>query len=179
MTDMVARNVDSAVSLIDRLLELARAGQEPREPVEVDVRQVVDAVLEQHATEIAKTGVRIEVEEGLGTVRAEPTHVFQLFSNLIGNALRHAGAEGARIRVSGGPDGAPNRHRFRVRDSGPGIPEESLPHVFESFYRGTTGGSGLGLAIAARIVSLYGGELRARNEGGAVFEFTLHDRPAD
>jgi two-component system sensor histidine kinase MtrB len=68
-----------------------------------------------------------------------------------------------------------------VRDSGPGIPEESLPFVFERFYRAdkararAEGGSGLGLAIARQLARAHGGELSAANhpEGGAAFTLRL------
>jgi signal transduction histidine kinase len=68
-----------------------------------------------------------------------------------------------------------------VRDSGPGIPEESLPFVFERFYRvdkaraRAEGGSGLGLAIARQLARAHGGELTAGNhaQGGAVFTLRL------
>jgi signal transduction histidine kinase len=73
------------------------------------------------------------------------------------------------------------RIQLTVHDSGPGISEESLPHIFERFYRGdrsrsrSEGGSGLGLAIARQLAQAHGGELTATNhpQGGAIFTLTL------
>jgi len=64
-----------------------------------------------------------------------------------------------------------------VRDEGPGISEEDLPHIFERFYRGDQArsgeGTGLGLAIARELVRLHGGRIWAENEGGALLTFSL------
>jgi signal transduction histidine kinase len=68
--------------------------------------------------------------------------------------------------------------RLSVRDSGPGIPPEQLPHIFDRFYKGdasrkSAGGSGLGLSIVKAIVERHGGTITARNEDGAVFEILI------
>ena len=68
--------------------------------------------------------------------------------------------------------------RLRVRDSGPGIPAEHLPLIFDRFYkvdasRKAAGGSGLGLSIVRAIVERHGGTVSAHNEGGAVFDILL------
>jgi signal transduction histidine kinase len=65
-----------------------------------------------------------------------------------------------------------------VRDTGPGIPPDQLPHIFDRFYkadasRKAAGGSGLGLSIARAIVERHGGTIAARNDNGAVFDVTL------
>jgi signal transduction histidine kinase len=78
--------------------------------------------------------------------------------------------------------------RITVRDNGPGIPPEHLPHIFDRFYKadqartGTASGSGLGLSIVRAIVERHGGTVRAANapDGGAIFEFLLPaHRPDD
>ena len=74
------------------------------------------------------------------------------------------------------PDG--DDVRLRVRDSGPGIPPEHLPLIFDRFYkvdasREGGGGSGLGLSIVKAIVERHGGTISAHNEGGAVFDILL------
>ena len=68
---------------------------------------------------------------------------------------------------------------MEVSDDGPGVPKDALDHVFEPFFRGTSGGTprgtGLGLAVARGLVEAHGGSISVRNgpEGGAVFRFTL------
>ena len=102
-----------------------------------------------------------------------------MLTNLIGNAVRHTPSGGA---VSVSAQGVIGGVRVDVYDSGPGIPAESLPKVFEQFYRAEQsrsrakgGGSGLGLTIAKAIVETHGGVIGAENrfEGGARFYFVL------
>jgi two-component system sensor histidine kinase BaeS len=76
----------------------------------------------------------------------------------------------------------PRGVRLAVRDTGPGIPAEHLPLIFERFYkadaaRKAAGGSGLGLSIVKAIVERHGGTIAARNDGGAVFEIVLPRTP--
>jgi signal transduction histidine kinase len=98
--------------------------------------------------------------------------------NLLDNALRHT-PEGGQIRLHWGKEG--ETLTFSVGDTGPGIAEQDLPHVFTPLYRAEnsrnrqTGGAGLGLTIARRILRAHGGDLTASNtpEGGAIFTATL------
>ncbi len=90
----------------------------------------------------------------------------RVVANLIENARRHTPATGSiTIEVSTGPI-------MRVKDTGSGIPERDLPHVFDRFYRVDssrtegTGGTGLGLAIAREIVKLHGGEVSIESQLG-------------
>ena len=67
-------------------------------------------------------------------------------------------------------------HKYLVRDSGPGIPPENLDKIFTPFFKGErTGETGIGLSTAKRIVDVYGGAIRAYNDGGACFEISLRD----
>jgi signal transduction histidine kinase len=107
-----------------------------------------------------------------------------VIQNLASNALRHT-PPGGSIKLGAARDG--NRVRLTVTDTGVGIPEQHLPHVFDRFYkadqsrsqpgRGNLGeggaGSGLGLSIVKAIVELHGGSIVAYNDQGAVFEIVL------
>ncbi|MFJ9103084.1 sensor histidine kinase [Streptomyces sp. NPDC102405] len=107
--------------------------------------------------------------------RVDPRRLDVVVANLVGNALKH-GARPVQVRLSAGDAGAV----IEVRDSGPGIPHDVLPHVFERFYKSDSArirseGSGLGLSIAAENVRIHGGTVRAANHpaGGAVFTVEL------
>jgi two-component system sensor histidine kinase BaeS len=111
-------------------------------------------------------------------VSADPFRIDQILSNLISNALRHT-PEGGQVVLT--MEMAPAQVEVIIRDSGQGIPIESLPHVFERFYRAdrsrsrAEGGTGLGLAIARKLAEAHGGTLSAANHprGGAIFTLTL------
>ncbi len=176
MADVIRRNVDRARALIVDLITLARADRFNEETELIDIRQVVDSVLEERAGEIAERGVKIEVDADLGQVIASSTHMYQLFSNLIGNALKYSssGVEEPRVFLRHTRMDSAGHH-YMLRDNGPGIPEEVLERVFEPFVKGDEGGTGIGLAIVAKIVNAYGGTISVSNDGGAVFRFNLRD----
>ncbi|MEX2502481.1 MAG: HAMP domain-containing sensor histidine kinase [Trueperaceae bacterium] len=113
-------------------------------------------------------------------VRADTERTIQILSNLLANALRHAGPQG-RVRIEARPEG----HafvRFDVIDDGPGVADEDLPHLFERFYRADkarrhdgNAGSGVGLTLVKQLTMRQGGTVGVANElgGGARFWFTL------
>ena len=116
----------------------------------------------------------------------DPERMGQVLSNLLENALRHTPAGGS---ITVRTDHAPEAVTYTVTDSGEGISAESLPHVFERFYRAHSGreahrgGSGLGLAISKALVEAQGGTLEVTSDGpgrGASFRIHLpRHRPAD
>ncbi len=122
--------------------------------------------------------LNVSVDEGMGPILFDPLKITQVVENLLQNALKYTPA-GSHIDIF-----AELRDRvveISVRDSGPGIPADDLPHIFERFYRvdkgrsREKGGTGLGLSIVKHIVQLHGGRVWAESEEGkgtAVF-FTL------
>jgi two-component system, sensor histidine kinase and response regulator len=117
-------------------------------------------------------GVTMRVSHDDVLVNADRNRVLQVFSNLIGNAVKFT-EEGGRITLTAGVDG--DYMRFSVIDTGTGISAEDLPHIFDRFWHGAEGGgSGLGLAIARGIVEAHGGSITATSSGaGSTFSFTL------
>jgi two-component system sensor histidine kinase ResE len=166
---------ENAIELVDNMLDLARAGHEPRDAREVPVGEVLKRVLEERRLLIEKKGVKVEAGGELGRVRANPTHIYQLFANLVGNAVKYNDNPAPRVAVEYLGEGAGGAHRYLVRDNGTGIPEEDLERVFDPFFKGESGGTGIGLAIVEKIVKTYKGEIRACNDNGACFEFSLKD----
>lgn len=168
--------------LVEDLGELARAEarQLPLTPEGVVVADVVDHLVKQAAPRAAALGVHI----GTGNVdrRAcawvDRGRLQQVLGNLIDNALVHTPQAGT---IGIGVESRPDVVLVRVQDSGPGIPAEHLPHVFDRFYRvdasrsRTTGGVGLGLAIARQFVEASGGRITAESPqtGGTVFTVSV------
>ncbi|MEU5716977.1 HAMP domain-containing sensor histidine kinase [Streptomyces sp. NPDC020403] len=165
--------------LVEDLMEISRFDARAAElnADEVDAAEAVRSTLSGRQW---LGRVRAELPDGL-RIRLDPRRFDVIMANLVGNALRHGG-EPVTVRLSAG-DGV---LIIEVRDSGPGIAPEALPHVFDRFYkadaaRSRSSGSGLGLAITAENVHLHGGTIRAENApgGGALFTLELpFDGPA-
>jgi PAS domain S-box-containing protein len=164
-----------ATTLIQDLLVLAEAGQAPKETSRVDVARVLRTILDERSSDIAKKGIKVAIDRDLGRITASPVHIYQVFSNLVGNAILHNDSEHPEIEVSRLADDNSGGHRFRVRDNGSGIPEAVLDSIFLPFSKGLNGQTGIGLAIVEKIVKTYNGEAKAYNDNGAVFEVTFRD----
>lgn len=163
-----------------RLLARAEAGSLHLERVPTSPLEVLQRAVSAHRARASARGVSLELRapEDLPPVPMDPQRIGQVLGNLLENALRHT-PEGGRVVVAA--ERADGFLRVVVEDTGPGIPPEHLPHLFERFYRvdpsrsRETGGAGLGLAIARSLVNAHGGSIWAENrpEGGARFVFTL------
>jgi len=163
-------------SLIDDLrdLALAEAGELRLTKESTDVGELVRQVSESAGASVEQSPtVRVDVEGGIPPVSLDPKRFRQVLANLLSNALIYTPATG-EIRVRARR--IEGSFELSVSDTGPGISETDLPHLFERFYRGDpargrTGGSGLGLAIVRQWVEAHGGTIRAENrlEGGARF----------
>lgn len=126
------------------------------------------------------TGLDLEtrVEGDLPTLDVDPVRLGEVFANLISNAIRHT-PPGGSVVVSAAASDEGREVAFSVQDSGPGIPDEVLPHVFERFAKAAdTGGAGLGLTIARSLVEAHSGRITASNRpgGGTVITFVLPAR---
>ena len=111
------------------------------------------------------------------TVEGDPELLRRAIENVIRNAIRHA-PEGTAVEAS--LETAAGLAAVRIRDYGPGVPEEALERIFDAFYRVDTardrasGGAGLGLSIARRAIVLHKGTIRARNaDPGLLVEIDL------
>ncbi len=165
---------NNSYQLVEELLALAQTGQVPGDVEEVEVREVVDLCLESHRESIQEKGIRIVLDEDLGTLMASRTHLYQLFSNIISNGIKHNTSRdpSLEVRYLGIENGA---NRYLVRDNGPGVPEDYIASGFTPFYKSKRGGTVVGLAIADRVVRVYEGKMHVYNDGGACFDFLLRD----
>ena len=107
--------------------------------------------------------------EDLPLIEGDPERLRQVLLNLLDNAVKYGG-DGGEIAVTLGAE--EDRVRITVRDHGPGIPADELPHVKEKFYKGSgkARGSGIGLAVCEEIVTRHGGRLTIENapDGGVL-----------
>jgi two-component system phosphate regulon sensor histidine kinase PhoR len=179
--ELIQRNAERLANLIDDLLELSRIeSRELKLELEpVDLAAVVDRSLAQHAHRAQLKRIALHHElKGAAFVRADRRALEHVLGNLIDNALKYC-PEGAAVRIAAHADGG--RLRVEVCDTGPGIPADHLPRVFERFYRVDAGrsrelgGTGLGLSIVKHLVEAMGGavSVESRVGAGTTFSFTL------
>ena len=155
--------------LISDFLEYARPA--PLAPVEVNASRVLDDVLVllEHRRLPDNLKVVREYDERL-LVRADPQQLRQAIWNLCLNAVQ-AMPEGGELRVGWPALDGRGRVQIGIADTGYGIAETDLPHIFEPFYSTKPEGSGLGLAMVYRVVQEHGGEIDVRStvRGGTTF----------
>jgi PAS domain S-box-containing protein len=162
--------------LINALLGFSHQGQQVYRMVQVDVRELVASATATFQQAIIEAGAKVEVGD-LPSVTGDVTALGQVFSNLIGNALKYRSpVRPLKIEVGGQVKGA--MVSYWVRDNGLGIPEFAkarLFRVFQRFHPLQAEGEGMGLAIAYRIVERHGGKTWAesREGAGSTFNFSL------
>jgi signal transduction histidine kinase len=169
-------NVVDEVELMDRLLEdlrtlaLAEAGRLELVLEPTNLGDLVTDVVASYRSVTHEQGVISDVTvNGAELVEVDPLRIHQVVSNLVSNALRLM-PEGGRLDIT--VDDA----TITVADTGPGIPQDQLPFVFDRFVKASDStGSGLGLSIARDLVEAHEGTITAANrpQSGAVFRISL------
>jgi signal transduction histidine kinase len=176
---IIVRAVRRANSLIEDLLDVTRidAKRLAVEPAMVDGQSLLDEALLDADSVGADSAIRVTHawDGNPSMVVADRGRIFQVFSNLVGNALKFT-PKGGAIDVRGRLHG--DEALFTIADTGPGIPQENLPHLFDRFWQAREtrrAGAGLGLYIAKGIVEAHGGRLWVESKlgVGTTFFFTL------
>ena len=179
--DSIHEEVVLLTRLIEDLQELAvtESGQLALQVQNCDLVDLVSKALAAMQPQAETKGVAMDIVAPQRLpVQADPERIGQVLRNLLVNASNYTQAGGS-VRVVVGVRG--DEVEVAVEDTGPGIPEEELPYVFERFYRvdrsrsRATGGVGLGLTIARRLVEAHGGKMAVRSQlgKGSSFSFTL------
>jgi signal transduction histidine kinase len=176
--------------MVAELLDLARieTGQIVMRREPLDLRLLLENLVERFRLRADEAGVELTAQvEELPSVAGDGDRLAQVFANLLDNALKFT-PQGGRVALAAKrltPSGVRRRGRawplaveVAVSDSGPGIPPEDLPRVFERFYqvdksRKHTGSVGLGLAITREIVEAHGGTIQAESIEGLGTRFTV------
>jgi signal transduction histidine kinase len=173
----IETEIDRLVRMVNDLLDLSRmeAGMDGGKRTLINLGAIAHEVYETFGIRATRAEVKLtlDLEPGLPPVMGNEGQLRRVFYNLVENAIKYTPCNGqVEMLLRSGPN--PNTVRLLVRDSGPGIAPEHLPHVFERFYRAETTqprpgmirGSGLGLAIAKSIVESHGGEIGVSSQVG-------------
>ncbi len=168
--------------LVDELLELSKldANQVELNPEEFSLTDLVQDVVQQHSPAAVTKNVKLRAElpDGASLAFGDIALVERAMSNLIDNAIKYTPAGGEVVVI---PTWDGDHVEVRVTDTGYGIPEDDLVHIFDRFYRVeksrdmNTGGTGLGLAITKKIIELHHSTLSvtSRLNDGTTFSFLL------
>ena len=182
--DIIIREVDRVNLLIDQLLDLSRPPKLNLIPL--NIHELIDDVLllERPSIQEQDIAVRKRFDPSLPPIRGDRGQLIQVFLNVIKNALQAMSGKGCltittrmetdfHIREQGR-----ERGKFisvDIEDTGPGIKDEHLPHIFSPFFTTKNTGTGLGLAVCYRIIKEHGGLIRveSREGKGATFKVSL------
>ena len=138
------------------------------------ITEIVDSALRRTAAQLAKHHVLVDIPEDVPLIRVDASLFEQAIVNLLENAARHT-PPGTVVQVRASPTAS--QIELSVGDSGPGIPEADLEHVFQKFHHraGSHTGVGLGLAICSAIVRLHGGRVSAQRNAdrGTTFRISI------
>lgn len=178
---IIEQSGNTLVALINDILDYSRmeSGKLPIDEEQFNLPALIreSAGLFEHRARINGNNLRVELDEGIGLLcRGDPIRLRQILVNLVGNAVKFT--ESGEVLVTAKRD-ADNRNYtlFEVRDSGIGIEQDQMAHLFELFQQGDGstrrryGGTGLGLAICRQLVELMGGEIGVESEPGVGSHF--------
>jgi CheY-like chemotaxis protein/HPt (histidine-containing phosphotransfer) domain-containing protein len=192
--ELVSQSADTLLRLLNDILDFSKieAGKLELESVPFDLREVLGDTLQTLALRAADKGLELAYHvrpDVPRRIQGDPGRVRQILVNLVGNAIKFTDHGEVVVRVSCGASGpAPAVHagdlcplQVSVRDTGVGISEQALSHIFQVFTQADSsttrryGGTGLGLAISSRLVEMMGGRLAVESEvgKGSDFHFTV------
>lgn len=167
---IISKEAKRLTEMVVELLDFTRL-QDNRLTLNVelaDLRSEFEDTVYMYSSRLAQDGIQLEClddDQEIPPIACDSKRLRQVFLNILDNAAKHGG-QGGRIEAS-----MRYEHHFvvvRIRDFGPGIPEEELPLVKKKFYKGSnsTRGTGIGLAVCDEIVDMHGGTLTLENAPG-------------
>lgn len=177
----VERQSERAIALLDDLLDLAQVGRIEASDQLTSVTKIINEITREHTYEINQPECQVKILSDLPETWVPETMIYQVFANLIGNAINYAGTSDQPIEIDCRKE--QSRLVYFVRDHGPGIAPQDRESVFEIFARGATSegtrGTGVGLAIVRKVAMRCRGQIWVEGTpgGGATFCLALPYHP--
>jgi len=170
--EKILKEVDRVDATLRKLLDTAR--RPVFELTDVTIEQVVRNTLEIFKPQISVHRIQVDFIPGstLPTLKADPSEIEQIFTNLFLNAI-HEMPDGGRLKIALSHEN--ENLLILVSDTGKGIPKENLPNIFDPFFTTKSMGTGMGLSVLLRIVKNYGGSIDVAETGahGTTFRIRL------
>jgi two-component system phosphate regulon sensor histidine kinase PhoR len=184
--EMLVQEADRQAKLVEDILQISRidAGRLEMEPHLTSLNELAAEVVASYRPTAEGQGLtlRCQLAEQGPVVLIDPNRIMQVLNNLVANSI-HYTPTGGEVMVSVSEEGEDGRAWavVTVVDTGIGIPQEEMPHIFERFFRGERArlldvpGTGLGLAISREIVELHGGKMKVEShvDTGSAFAIWL------
>lgn len=175
--DIILRESKRLTGMVEELLDFTRMqdGRFTLNVMKCDIRAEFEDTVFMYGSRLRQEGIELDYLENdseIPEISCDPARMRQVFLNILDNAAKHGG-EGGRITAEISRDGGDVV--IRIRDFGPGIPEEELPLVKRKFYKGSSKarGSGIGLAVCEEIVTMHDGTLALENAVGGGTAVTI------
>ncbi len=163
--------------LINDLLRYSRVSSSALKLQRISLSSLLDAVIGAHEREFSSLGATIEVDQSLPTLMVDTGQFNQVFTTLIGNAIKYRRPVKPLVVTVTCDDSEPDVHRITVADNGIGFDQKYADRVFEPFKRlhstADYAGSGIGLAICRRVLDRHDGTISVQSESGVGSAFTL------
>jgi PAS domain S-box-containing protein len=169
-THTIVQQVEAMKAMVNSFTEYARAPNP--NPEQVSLNDLIREVAELYRAQRGRVDIRLDMDDKMMMIQADPVRLRQLIHNLLKNALEAVGEQGwVRIATRCMEEYGCHYVELTVEDSGPGVGEEVMDALFEPYVTTKTGGSGLGLAIVKKIVDEHNGLVWVENppRGGARF----------
>lgn len=167
-------SLDRAINLINNYLRLAKPGIPNRQPQ--NLGELIERVASFYAAEFSSRGILFShsYSPSLPLLSVDGDQFKQVLANILMNAA-DATPSGGSVHLSAEYDQETESVRISVRDTGQGIAEDVLPHIFEPFYSSKEKGTGLGLYVCREIIHNHGGEIQVANnpDGGCTVTIIL------
>jgi signal transduction histidine kinase/CheY-like chemotaxis protein len=191
----IAKSGEHLLKLINDILDLSRieAGRMPVNISQFSLHMLLNDIESEFLSQTEEKGLQFFIERPPDLpnyIRADETKLRHVLEKLLGNSVKYTRIGGITVRLCLLPViGSKNDHRneltlkFEVEDTGPGIPEEDIPYIFDSLYTSTagkaSGGAGLGLVITSHLIKLMGGQisLESKSGSGVIVRFQIPVKP--